>query len=180
MRIPSNIFIKVFASLLFCVLFQLSAQAQTYTPNQGPGFGDRVRYGGAIGLGFANNFFSATLAPSAIYQVNPYFAAGVGLNFSYASEKDFYKSTIFGGSIIGLFTPIRELQLSAEFEELRVSRNFDNRLGFRDQDYWYPALFLGAGFNSGPVTVGVRYDVLYDSDKSIYGNAWIPFVRVYF
>lgn len=180
MRIPANFFTKTLATLSFFLLLTLSAQSQNTTLNQGSNFGDRMRYGGSIGLGFANNFFSATLAPSAIYQVNPYFATGVGLNFSYASEKDFYKSTILGGSIIALVSPIREVQLSAEFEELRVSRNFDNNLGFADQDYWYPALFLGAGFNSGPVTFGVRYDVLYDSAKSIYGNAWIPFVRVYF
>ncbi|THD69041.1 alpha-ketoglutarate decarboxylase [Robertkochia marina] len=180
MRIPLNFFIKPLAPLLLCLFLYLPTHAQTYSPPGSPGFGDRIRYGGSIGLGFANNFFSATLAPSAIYQVNPYFATGVGLNFSYASEKDFYKSTIIGGSLIALFTPIRELQLSAEFEELNVRRNFENSLGFTDRSYWYPALFLGAGFNSGPVTFGVRYDVLYDRDKSIYGNAWIPFVRVYF
>lgn len=178
MRIPSTIFLKLPIALIFCVICSLSAYSQSYSPS-GSNFGDRVRYGGSIGLGFGSNFFSATLAPSAIYQVNPYFAAGVGLNFSYASEKDFYDSFIYGGSLLALFSPIRELQLSAEFEELRVSRNFDNPI-FIDDDYWYPALFLGAGFNTGPVTVGIRYDVLYDSDKSIYGNAWIPFVRVYF
>ncbi|MBL7473881.1 alpha-ketoglutarate decarboxylase [Robertkochia sp. 1368] len=138
-----------------------------------------MRFGGSVGLGFGNNFFSATLAPSAIYQVNRSMALGAGLNFSYAAEDNFYKSTIFGGSLIGLFSPVPQVQLSAEFEELRVARDFDSDL-IADQDYWYPALFLGAGYNTGPVTVGVRYDVLYDSRKSIYANAWAPFFRVYF
>ncbi|WP_224487707.1 alpha-ketoglutarate decarboxylase [Robertkochia flava] len=180
MRIRSAHFLKFLFTLFFCTLTHLTTYSQSYTTPTSQSFASRMRYGGAIGLGFGNNFFSATLAPSAIYQVNPYFATGVGLNFSYASEKDFYDSTILGGSVIALFSPIRELQLSAEFEELRVSRNFDRDVPFIDQDYWYPALFLGAGFNTGPVTVGIRYDVLYDRDKSIYGNAWIPFVRVYF
>jgi len=41
-------------------------------------------------------------------------------------------------------------------------------------------LFLGVGYNSGPVTFGIRFDVLYDRNKSIYSESWVPFVRVYF
>jgi len=143
-------------------------------------FWNHVRFGGGIGLSFGDGFFSGTLAPSAIYQFSEIAAMGIGLNGTYNTSRDFYKSTIFGASIIGLINPIRSVQLSAEFEELNVSRNWDNRIGFEDENYWYPALFLGAGFNSGHVTVGIRYDVLYDRDKSIYADSWIPFVRVYF
>ena len=82
--------------------------------------------------------------------------------------------------MISLFNVIPELQLSAEFEELYVSRNYDDLTGLEDDDYWYPALFLGAGYRNGPVTVGIRYDVLFDDDRSVYADAWIPFVRVYF
>ncbi|MGC1632404.1 MAG: hypothetical protein WA749_09870 [Gelidibacter sp.] len=82
--------------------------------------------------------------------------------------------------MIGLFNPIPEIQLSAEFEELNVSRNWDDRLAIPNENYWYPALFVGAGFRSHNVAVGIRYDVLYDKAKSIYAKAWAPFVRVYF
>ena len=41
-------------------------------------------------------------------------------------------------------------------------------------------LFIGAGYRSGNVTFGIRYDVLYDEKKSIYADAWVPFVRVFF
>jgi hypothetical protein len=30
------------------------------------------------------------------------------------------------------------------------------------------------------VTIGARYDVLFDNDRSLYGSAFMPFVRVYF
>ena len=33
---------------------------------------------------------------------------------------------------------------------------------------------------TGPVTVGIRFDVLYDSNRSLYANEWSPFIRVYF
>ncbi|MFC5194524.1 alpha-ketoglutarate decarboxylase [Bizionia hallyeonensis] len=163
----------------FC-LFITSVSAQNNTND----FWSHVRFGGGIGLGFSGDYFSGTLAPSAIYQFNPQFAMGVSLNGTYASRKDFYQSTILGGSIIGLFNPIPQLQLSAEFEELNVSRNWENRLLIADENYWYPALFLGAGYtiSSGRVStaIGIRYDVLYDRDKSIYGSSWMPFFRIYF
>ncbi|HLT32931.1 MAG TPA: hypothetical protein VKZ98_03995 [Aquaticitalea sp.] len=139
-----------------------------------------VRFGGGIGISFGDGFFSGTLAPSAIYEFNDQFALGVGLNGTYNSRKNFYRSTIFGGSVLGLFNPIQEIQLSAEFEELNVHRNWEDDLGIEDQNYWYPALFIGIGYRTQHVTIGIRYDVLYDEDKSIYADPWIPFVRVYF
>jgi hypothetical protein len=91
-----------------------------------------------------------------------------------------YKSTILGGSLIGLFNPINEIQLSAEFEELHVNRRYDSYLNLKDDTYWSPALFVGAGYRSGNVTLGIRYDLLFDKNKSIYADAWAPFVRFYF
>lgn len=164
--------------ILFLVLGAIQVgTAQEETRSK---FWSQVRFGGGIGLSFGNGFFSGTLAPSAIYEFNDYVALGVGLNGTYNSFRNNYSSTIVGGSVISLFNPIPELQLSAEFEELYVSRNYDSFLGLEDENYWYPALFLGAGFRNGPVTVGIRYDVLFDDDRSVYADAWIPFVRVFF
>jgi hypothetical protein len=143
-------------------------------------FWSKVRFGGGIGLSFGNGFFSGTLAPSAIYEFDNRFAMGVGLNGTYNSEKNTYTSTILGGSIISMYNVIPEIQLSAEFEELNVSRKYDSRLALEDENYWYPALFVGAGFRTNNVTVGIRYDLLYDEERSIYGNAWMPFFRVFF
>lgn len=164
--------------LLFCVSLSLNAQEKTNK------FWENVRFGGGIGLSFGDGFFSGTLAPSAIYRFNPHFALGLGLNGTYNSRKNYYKSTIVGGSIIGLYHPIKELQISTEFEELNVNRKWENHLNIEDENYWYPALFIGAGYrlNTGRLStvIGVRYDVLYDKDKSIYANPWMPFIRVYF
>lgn len=168
--------------LIFLLLttISLNSYSQIRTAQSSSDFWDHVRFGGGIGLSFGDNFFSGTLAPSAIYEFNPMFALGVGLNGTYNSQKNVYKSTVLGGSLIGLFNPIPEIQLSAEFEELNVSRNWDDRLDIANENYWYPALFLGAGFRTHNVAVGIRYDVLYDKYRSIYANAWAPFIRVYF
>ena len=170
-------------NLLFClilIVFSITLQAQIRTSGSSTDFWNHVRFGGGIGLSFGDGFFSGTLAPSAIYEFSSQFALGVGLNGTYNKQKDIYKSTVLGGSLISLFNPIPEIQLSAEFEELNVSRNWDNRLERANENYWYPALFVGAGYRTRNVAVGIRYDVLYDKYKSIYADAWAPFVRVYF
>lgn len=168
--------------ILFLFLIFVSAEAQVIPPQkqEQSNFWDHVHFGGGIGLGFGNGFFSGTLAPSAIYQFNPQFALGVGLNGTYNKRKNWYNSTILGGSVMALYNVIPEIQLSAEFEELHVKRNFELDGGNRTDRYWIPALFVGAGFRAGNVTVGIRYDVLYNNGKSVYGNAFVPFVRVYF
>ncbi|WP_299222980.1 alpha-ketoglutarate decarboxylase [uncultured Psychroserpens sp.] len=164
---------------LVSIIFTSYTSVFSQVDNSANNFWDHVRYGGALGLSFGDGFFSGTIAPSAIYEFNSKFAVGVGLNGTYNKQDDFFRSTIIGASTIGLFNPIPELQLSAEFEQLNVNRKFDDA-AFEDDNYWYPALFVGLGYGNGNVTFGIRYDVLYNRNKSIYADPWIPFVRVFF
>ncbi|RZN82081.1 MAG: alpha-ketoglutarate decarboxylase [Winogradskyella sp.] len=149
--------------------------------NQPSNFWSNVRFGGGIGLNFGDGFFSGTLAPSAVYDFNPYFSAGVGLTGSYSSQRDVFDSTILGGSILALTNPFPEVQVSVELEQVNVNTNFDSQFtSTRDDNFWATALFLGVGYRAGNVTFGVRYDVLYDEDESIYADPWLPFVRFWF
>jgi hypothetical protein len=169
-------------SLRFIILFIgfiLSSNISTSQQNDNH-FWDQVRFGVGIGLSFGDGFFSGTLAPSAIYEFNNQFALGFGLEGTYNKRKNFYKSTILGGSLIGLFNPIESVQLSAEFVELNVNRKWENYLALEDEKYWYPALFIGAGYRTQNITFGLRYDLLYNEEKSIFADAWMPFLRVYF
>ncbi|WP_100610281.1 alpha-ketoglutarate decarboxylase [Confluentibacter lentus] len=172
-----KIVIRKKATFIFILFFGFNNLVQSQQVND---FWSHVRFGGGIGLGFGNGFFSGTLAPSAIYEFNETVALGLGLNGTINNRKGFYKSTIYGGSVIGLVNVIPELQLSTEFEELRVNRKYDAVYNLQDDNYWSPALFLGLGYRSGSVTFGIRYDVLYDEEKSIYADPWMPFVRFYF
>lgn len=172
-----NTVIRYVVKILFSVVVLLFTN-KSIAQNQQTEFWEHLRFGGGIGMSFGDGFFSGTLAPSAIYQFNNQFAAGVGLSGTYNSLKHRYTSTILGGSIVALYNVIPEIQLSAEFEELNVTRDY--KFDIPNQNYWYPALFVGAGFHTNNFTVGIRYDVLYDNRKSIYAEAWAPFVRVYF
>ncbi len=169
----------IFSNILSCFFIAISfSQNNASTPKS---FWKNVQFGGGIGLNFGDGYFSGALAPNALYRFNPYVATGVGLNFQYSSQKDVFKSTVLGASVLGLFNPYRELQLSTEFEQLHVNRNFNERfVSNADDEYWYPALFLGLGYSSGSMTFGIRYDLLYDKDKSIQNEAWMPFVRFWF
>ncbi|MFK7833824.1 MAG: alpha-ketoglutarate decarboxylase [Winogradskyella sp.] len=171
------------AAILFC-LFTISTFSQNQT-QQTSNFWKDVQFGGGVGLNLGNGFFSGVLAPNALYRFSPYVSGGVGLNFQYTSQRDVFKSRVLGGSVIGLFNPFREIQLSTEFEQLHVSqsveRNINNQvIRNNDTNYWYPALFLGVGYRSQNVTFGIRYDVLYDRNRSIQPEAWMPFIRFWF
>lgn len=159
--------------LLFMGLNLSFAQDNSATASD---FWKKVRFGGAIGMNFGSNYTEVTLAPSAIYDFNQYLGLGIGVRGSYTTEKNYYDSWIYGGSLIALSNPIDFLQLSVELEQLRYNVSYDN--GY-DDDFWNTGLYLGAGYYSGNVTVGIRYNVLYDSDK-VYSEPWLPFVRVYF
>ncbi|MDO5972507.1 alpha-ketoglutarate decarboxylase [Flavivirga aquimarina] len=163
--------------IILVVLFSLNHLIAQQKTND---FWNHVRFGGGIGLNFGDGFFSGTLAPNAIYEFDRFFAAGIGLNATFDNQKNVYKSTILGGSLIGLFNVINEIQLSAEFEQLNINRKYNINLNTPDDNYWSPALFIGAGYRNGNVTFGIRYDVLYDKNKSIYIDPWAPFVRFYF
>mgnify|MGYP003867402473 CR=1 FL=1 len=143
-------------------------------------FWNRVRFGGGIGLGFTNGGFNTSVSPSAIYQFNDRFASGVSATFNYAKLGD-SKRYAYGGSILTLYNPIHFLQLSAELEQLRVNQSLAvDGASNLEEDFWAPAFFLGVGYTDRNFTVGIRYDLLYDDDKSIYISPWLPFVRVYF
>ncbi|WP_378181428.1 alpha-ketoglutarate decarboxylase [Aquimarina sp. SS2-1] len=163
-------FLTLFFSILLCLQIGYS---------QDDNFWSHVRIGGNIGIGFTDDTFNGILAPSAIYDFNHQFSLGFGLNFGYTNARNF-TATNYGASLITLYNPFPALQLSAEFEQMGVSRSFEIEGRDINDDYWYPALFLGAGYRVGFVSVGLRYDVLYDDDKSIYASAYAPFVRVFF
>ncbi len=179
MKKPFITQIRIKLLVIFLIIFSINSQAQVEAQKQKSEFWQHVQFGGGIGLSFGSNYFSGTLAPSAIYRFDDMFAAGVGVSVTYGKEKYFYENIIVGTSIIGLFNPISQIQISAEFEQLYVNRSYENSI-FLDDEYWYPGLYIGAGFNTGPVTMGIRFDVLYDSERSIYANAYNPFVRFYF
>lgn len=163
--------------LITCLLCFHNSQAQYATGTND--FWGQVRYGGGIGLGFTNGGFNASISPSAIYPVTNAFSAGVSLNVNYAKFGE-NKFLAYGASLLSLYNPIPQIQLSAELEQLRVNSTVRGFPDMIERNYWSPALFFGLGYTTRNVTVGLRYNVLFDEVDSIYADALMPFVRFYF
>lgn len=170
---------SILTALLVFISAQLSAQYQNSNFKTNNDFWKNVQFGGGLGLSLGSGYTDISVAPSAIYNVNEYFSVGLGAQYSYVKVKNSHNSNLYGGSLITLFNPIPEIQLSAELEQLRVNvkgtgiNNFNN-------NFWNTGLFLGAGYRNGNVTIGARYNVLHDDNKSAYSDAFMPFVRFYF
>ena len=177
-------FSPLLKSILIVITMFLSenviAQYQQMPQSRSP-FWEKVQIGGGLGLSFGSGYTDISIAPSAIYNVNPYLAVGLGLQGSYVSSKGYYDSAIYGASILTFINPIPQIQLSINLNESRVNNNYETVGGGNySEDFWNTALFLGAGYRTGNVTVGLTYNVLFDEDDNVYGDAVMPFVRAYF
>jgi hypothetical protein len=172
---------SLFMVLIFFIYENVIAQYQQ-TPQSRSPFWQNVQFGGGLGLSFGSGYTDISIAPSAIYNVNPYLAVGLGLQGSYVSSKGYYDSGIYGVSLLTYINPIPEIQLSINLNESYVNNHYETYYGqssFTDS-FWNTALFLGAGYRTGNVTVGLAYNVLFDENDNVYGDALTPFVRAYF
>jgi hypothetical protein len=156
------------------------AQEKSFPKANTNAFWEHVNFGGVFGLSIGNDFTNITIAPSAIYNFNDYFALGTGVQYSYLKDKNYYTSNVFGASLIGLFSPIEEVQLSLELEEVNVNNKYIDFGGNFYRSFWYTGLYLGGGYRQDNITIGGRVNVLFDKNKDIYGSAFMPFVRVFF
>ena len=168
--------------LLFSILLCLGFISTSFSQQTSDSFSDHLRYGGSFNVGFSNNYTTIGISPSSIYDFYNGFAAGLSLSYFHTKQKGLhntYTSNVYGGSIITLYSPLTYLQLSAELEELNVHR----KESFFDPDpYWLTSLYLGVAYQTGAISFGIRYDVLYDNNdfNNIYGSSVSPVFRVYF
>jgi len=173
---------KILLTLTFLTSFLVSAQDDPtqqddimHIPTK-TSFWNNVRFGGGLGLGFGNNSTTINISPSAIYDFQNGFALGAGVGYLYSKINDF-RSNVFTPGVVALYNPAREVQLSAEFEQLFVNQKF---LGSDPINFNYPALYMGVAYRTGWAAFGIRYDVLYDERDAIFASPWSPIVRVYF
>lgn len=146
-----------------------------YSQNNRSKFWGNVRFGGGLGFAFGNNNTTLAIAPSAIYTFNDTFAIGPSISYLYNKNYDL-KSNVYGIGVVSLYNPIDFLQLSAEFEQSFVTQ----KLGIQKNNFNFPALYLGLSYRTGWFAAGIRYDVLYDKNHTIYTSAFSPIVRFYF
>src|SRR6478736_8025948 len=93
---------KIYNKSIFHIILLFSF---TMAFGQKSDFWKNVQFGGAFALNLGNNYTEITLAPGAIYNFNPYFALGTGLQGTYVSSKNNFDSSIYGANVIALFNP---------------------------------------------------------------------------
>lgn len=156
---------------LFLFLFHFFLYSQK---NNNSSFWDKVQFGGGINLNFSNQNTIIGLSPSAIYNFNEKIATGISISYLYVKDRNVLDAlNVYGAGVLFRYQPIDEIQLSTEFEQ--------NFLKQGNISQTVPALYLGAGYNiNANINAGIRYDLLYDKNKSIYPSAITPFIRIYF
>lgn len=155
--------------ILFLFLFSIT------TFSQESNFWSNTRFGGSFGFSFGSNTTTLSISPGAVYDFSEEFSIGGSIGYLYNKSSD-YSANMYSASVITLYRPIPEIEFSGELLQSYVSKKIDN---IKD-NYSYPSLNIGAAYITGKVTFGVQYDVLYKEDKSIYANAFSPFIRVFF
>jgi len=143
-------------------------------------FIDNVRFGGGFNIGVGNNYSTFSLSPSAIYDFSDKFGAGFSLTYVYVKNKSIQNPTtnLYGGSILALFKPIYYLQVSFEYENLKINQNYYSE---NNISQWQNALYFGLEYVTGNISMGLRYDVLFDKVRSITSSSALnPVFRIYF
>jgi long-subunit fatty acid transport protein len=162
---------------LLIVLLLISSLSFAQRGNSSSFDWKNVSYGGRLNLDLSTNVTSIILAPTAIYKINEQFSAGASISFGYTKFKDFdIKWYNYGASVLGCYKPIDQLELSAEIEQTFINE----RGGFDNVNTDYLSFYLGAGYRVKNFVIGMRYDLLFDEDTSLYASPFAPFVRVYF
>lgn len=145
------------------------------TFSQKTDFWDRVQFGGGFTLGFGDQT-TVGISPSAIYNFDNGFALGAGLGYLYSEINDF-STSVYSTSLISLYQTKFNIQLSGEFDYYFAQQQTQNLNTFNSN---FPALHLGIAYNQNRFAVGIRYDVLYDENKSVFASPISPVVRFYF
>jgi len=141
----------------------------------------KISFYGGFGLSLATGYTYVSLQPGIIYHAHPKFKLGGGVQYTYLkSNKSYYgvnySYNIYGFNLMSMYYPVKDMEMSIEFEDLYVNQNYND---IKNQ-FWSPALFGGVGYRYGAVVAGFKFNFLFDSKKSIYQDSFIPFIRIYF
>jgi len=163
---------KYFILLLFFMALQtLSAQKKE----------SKFHFYGGFGLNFSGNSFQLSVQPGVIYDATKIFKLGAGVQYAYGTNSGNiigtnYSYHILGFNLLSLAYPIKEIEISGEFENLYIMQKYNGILN----KYWSPALFAGVGYRFSNLAVGFKYNFLHKKHAGIYQDAFMPYIRIYF
>ncbi len=137
---------------------------------------NKLFFGGNLGLQFGD-YTLVDISPQVGYAFNQYFAAGLGLTYTYLNSDYYnyeYSRSYAGINLFAQVYPIRNIILAVQ-PEANYLWGKDKYPGYEVSDNRFvPALVIGAGVrfpvgNVGGMVMMLQYDVIQD-DYSPYGN----------
>ncbi|MBC7000042.1 hypothetical protein [Cytophaga sp. FL35] len=171
-------------TFIFMILFSSIAVAQTTTDIAVVDSTGVVNKKLTFGCGFGLSFVGGTnigLSPNLMYAVSDKVSFGAGLQGNYTAIKDVQSTTTFGINLLTQYSPVKKLITLVEFAELNVNTKQETLNGDIKDSFWESILFVGAGLNvTNKIALGVKYNVLYKEDESVYTSPIIPFVNITF
>jgi long-subunit fatty acid transport protein len=180
MKAFNNSLFYVLPFFLLLLTAPLVAQNTTVSVIDSTGQKPKLKFGVGFGMSFVGGT-NVSLAPTLSYPLSQKVSVAAGVQASYTSIKDLQNTFTFGGSVMTLYTPVKILSLLAEFTQLNVTTEKEVEDVTSKDSYWDSALFLGGGINiTEKISVGAKYNLLYDEDESVYTSPVIPFVNITF
>ncbi|BAV94399.1 hypothetical protein JBKA6_0386 [Ichthyobacterium seriolicida] len=125
-------------------------------------FWSDLKYGGTCGLYFHNNGGRIDLSPSVIKPLNKFVSLGLGLQFSYRGRKSGpYKShhIMYGLDLIGEINPFDFARITCNYSHMILNTKSDDLRLVKKNEY-VPSLYLGAGYVSKNIFIGLRYNII--------------------
>lgn len=156
------------------ILYTVLSNAQSYNYFDK----NKLTFGGGFGLQFGD-YTVINIAPQVGYNFSKYFNGGVGVFYSYYTDKyydtDNYRisdqRSYLGLNIYGKLYPVNFLVLMIQPEVARMwnTIKIDETSEQHKDSKVVPSIILGGGLRLGPVTAMIKYDVAQNS-YSPYGK----------
>lgn len=156
----------------------------------------RLFTGGSVNLGFSNYSTNLGVSPQFGYSLTNWADAGINMNFSYVSQRDYHvggdklRQTIIGPGVFVRLFPVNFLFASAQFEYNFIRYKYipASGSGYTPDKLHLqvPSLLLGAGYAGGRQNgnntyyfFSVSWDVMADKNSpyvDAYGRL-VPVIR---
>jgi len=183
-------------NVLFLWLLLVAFVAQSQDSTEQKGFKkDHLFTGGSVSLSFGDGSFLAGVNPVLGYNLTKWLDAGIAINYTYASYRDYQvfndklRQSIYGGGVFTRVFPVRFLFVQGQVEHNFIRLKYLPPPGggiSEIQSQQANSFLVGAGYTTGRFPGGGPYGyfaILFDVGDSPYSpykdgaNRSIPIIR---
>lgn len=132
----------------------------------------KLSFGGGIGLQFGN-YTVINVSPQVGYDFSKYITAGMGLGYTYYSDKGYgykWNNSYLSFDLFARFYPVEFLVIGIQPEISRMWKNIKYNDGEKyNETKFVPSFLVGGGVRLGSMIAMLQYDIVRDNN-SPYGD----------